>query len=95
MDNNFVKMIGYDAEGNAHILFDTTKENNDIEKKPMPPPKNTPIQLLINREFQVVARLREGEWVMSWNFEPLDLDSTDVLNWMPLPEPPKDGDWDG
>ena len=36
MDNNFVKMIGYDAEGNAHVLFDVTKENNDIEKRPMP-----------------------------------------------------------
>lgn len=36
MDNNFVKMIGYDAEGKAHVLFDATKENNDTEKAPMP-----------------------------------------------------------
>lgn len=36
MDNNFVKMIGYDAEGKAHVLFDVTKENNDTEKAPMP-----------------------------------------------------------
>lgn len=36
MDNNFVKMVGYDTEGNAHVLFDVTKVNNDIEKMPMP-----------------------------------------------------------
>lgn len=66
-----------------------------ISVEEMPPPNDTAIQLLINRRYQVVAKIRKGEWVLSWTFEPIGLDSTDVLHWMPLPEPPEGGDGDG
>lgn len=66
-----------------------------ISVEQLQPPTNTAILLLINREFQVVARLRKGEWVLSWNFKPLDLDSTDVLHWMPLQESSIRSDEDG
>lgn len=33
MDNNFVKMVGYDAEGNAYVLFDVTKDIKDTKEK--------------------------------------------------------------
>ena len=33
MNNDFVKMIGYDAEGNAYVLFDVTKDIKDTKEK--------------------------------------------------------------
>ena len=36
MDNNFVKIVGYDAEGNAHVLFGIENDKVTEEKSPMP-----------------------------------------------------------
>ena len=36
MDNNFVKIVGYDAEGNAHVLFSIENDKVTEEKPPMP-----------------------------------------------------------
>ena len=56
MDNNFIKIVGYDAEENAHVLFDVTKDIKDTKEK-MP---NLKTGMFIRLEFNGIKETEIG-----------------------------------
>jgi hypothetical protein len=76
-----------------HLLANgvTFATENNVGNKWIPVSERLPkewkrVLALTNHKAQIVAKLTDVGWVVSWNHVPCP----EITHWMPLPEPPKE-----